>query len=271
MMLKQTARQILGTKRADEISYRRRLAAYGEAYLKSLGWDRTIVSHQAVNAEGPVPWITYPALRMLERVVRPEFKVFEYGAGNSSLWWAARVAEVVSVEHDTEWAEHVAKRAPKHLTVLSRPMNAEGNRRGSDLAQHFIEDHPDPPLSGNLDQDTRDGLTWPQFAAYVGELAAYPAGHFDVVVVDGMARAMAAWMAAQFVKADGFIVFDNADRWQYNVGYEALAAAGFARIDFYGTRPILVDESCTAIFARSLEWARVNTAIARGRPSDIRW
>ena len=86
-----------------------------------------------------------------------------------------------------------------------------------------------------------------------------------------MARAPAAWVAAQFVRPDGFIVFDNADRWQYQAGYAALAAAGFARLDFYGTRPILVDEGCTAIFARSLDWARVNVGIPKGRPSDIRW
>jgi len=270
-VLKERARQILGKEWADQISYRRRLAAYGDAYLRPLGWDRTVVSYQAENVEGPVPWITYPALRLLERVVQPRFKVFEYGAGNSSLWWAARVAEVVSVEHDAGWAQAVADRAPKNLTVISKPINAEASGPGLALVEQFIAEHPDPPRSGDFDRDVGDGLVWEEFSAYVAELARYPAGYFDVIVVDGMARSAAAWMAARFVRADGFIVFDNADRWQYNAGYAGLAAAGFARIDFYGTRPILVDESCTAIFARSLDWARSNAQIVRGRPSDIRW
>ena len=63
-------------------------------------------------------------MRLLERVAQPHLKVFEYGAGNSSLWWAARVAEVVSVEHDAAWAGRVAARAPKNLAVLSRPIDA---------------------------------------------------------------------------------------------------------------------------------------------------
>ena len=271
MMLKDAAKQVLGKSRADAISYRRRLAAYGEAYLKPLGWDRSVVSRQAEDRDGPVPWITYPALRMLERVVRPHFRVFEYGAGNSSLWWAARVAEVVAVEHDPIWAELVATRAPANLRVLARPMGAPVAEPGAALVVEFLAAHPDPPLSGDEAKDIADGLVWEPFAAYLGALAGYPAGWFDVVVVDGMARAPAAWLAARLAALDGLVVFDNADRWQYNAGYEALAAAGFARLDFYGTRPVLVDESSTAIFTRSLDWARVAPIIARGRTSDLQW
>lgn len=271
MMLKDAAKQVLGQTRSADISYRRRLRAYGDAYLKTLGWDRTVVSHQAENAAGPIPWITYPALRMLERVVQPHFRVFEYGAGNSSLWWADRVAEVVSVEHDPAWAELVAARAPSNLTVVPQPFGAAIDTDRRARLDAFLAAHPDPPLSGDLRRDIGDGLVWEPFAAYLTELTRHPAGTFDVIVVDGMARAPAAWLAARFVKPAGFVVFDNADRWQYNAGYEALLAAGFARFDFYGTRPILVDEACTAIFARSLDWARVNTSIPRGRPSDIRW
>jgi hypothetical protein len=271
MTLKDAAKQVLGKARADRIAYRRRLVAYGDAYLKPLGWDKTIVSQLAEDASGPVPWITYPALRMLDRVVRPHFKVFEYGAGNSSLWWAARVAQVVSVEHDPVWAGIVGARAPSNLTVVSRPIDAPAAAAGEALVERFVAAHPHPPLSGDRDRDVADGLVWRPFAAYLAELAQYPAGWVDVVVVDGMARAAAAWLAAHYVRPDGFIVFDNADRWQYQAGYAALAEAGFARFDFYGTRPILVDESCTAIFTRSLEWARVNVGIPRGTPSDIRW
>ena len=227
MMLKDAAKQVLGKSRSDAISYRRRLSAYGDAYLKNLGWDRSVVSHQAEDRHGPVPWITYPALRMLERVVQPRFKVFEYGAGNSSLWWAARVAEVVSVEHDRDWARSVTARAPANLTVVPRPIEAEPDPRGRALVSRFLDAHRDPPLSGDFDRDVADGLVWAPFTAYLAELAAYPAGWFDVVVVDGMARAPAAWMAAQLVKPEGLVVFDNADRWQ---SQRRLRCAGRCRL-----------------------------------------
>jgi predicted O-methyltransferase YrrM len=48
-------------------------------------------------------------------------RVFEYGAGMSSLWYAARVAEVVSVEHDPEWAAEVRRDLPSNCTLLLEP------------------------------------------------------------------------------------------------------------------------------------------------------
>lgn len=271
MTWKEMAKRVLGPERADDITYRRRLRAYGEAYLKPMGWQHSVARQRSVNGTGPVPWITYPALRLLERVVQPDFRVFEYGAGHSSLWWASRVAHVTSVEHDPLWAAEIGALAPPNLTVVSRPMDAAVAADDRALLQTFFDRYPDPPKSGQLARDIGDGLVWAPFAAYLCEIARHPAGWFDVVVVDGMARAPAAWLATHFVKQEGFIVFDNADRWQYGPGFEALNRAGFARLDFYGTRPILVDESCTAIYTRSLDWARVNAMVSKEQPSDLRW
>lgn len=271
MTWKDLAKRVLGPARASEIAYRRRLHAYGETYLKPIGWQHSVVRQRSVNADGPVPWITYPALRQLERVVQPHHRVFEYGAGHSSLWWAARVREIVSVEHDPAWAAEIGAAAPANLTVVSRPAGAPATADDEARLQVFFDRYPEPPRSGQFARDVDDGLEWGPFTAYLTEIARYPPGTFDIVVVDGMARAPAAWLAAANVAPDGFIVFDNADRWQYGPGYEALADAGFARLDFFGTRPILVDESCTAIYARSLAWARARLDVPRHQPSDLRW
>lgn len=84
-------------------------------------------------------------------------------------------------------------------------------------------------------------------------------------------RSLTAWIAAHFAEDAGFLVFDNADRWQYNAAVEALVLAGFKHVDFYGTRPILVDERRTSILARSFNWAAANMTIPRGRKSDLSW
>lgn len=72
-----------------------------------------------MDADGaPIPWITYPAIRFLAGRVRPDYKVFEFGAGLSTLWWAERVSEVVSVEHDPRWHQIVSNRAPSNVRLL---------------------------------------------------------------------------------------------------------------------------------------------------------
>ena len=63
-----------------------------------------------LNADdAPIPWFTYPAIDFLDGVVRPEWTVFEWGSGNSTLWWSARTTHVVSVEDDAAWHAEVVK------------------------------------------------------------------------------------------------------------------------------------------------------------------
>ena len=78
-----------------------------------------------LNAQDePIPWFTYPAIDFLDGVVRPEWTVFEWGSGNSTLWWAARTAHVVSVEDDAAWYAEVVKQV--------RPNSASLFKQGSD-------------------------------------------------------------------------------------------------------------------------------------------
>jgi SAM-dependent methyltransferase len=242
---------------------------YAAEYLAAKGWQRSAMSRQAIDDQGPVPWYTYPAQMMLGRVVQPHYRVFEYGCGNSSLWWTQRAAEVVSVDHDEQWAAAVRARAPSNLKVTARPIGTVQTKDDEALLDEFFALGLDlPTLPSRDDMIYHGGLTR-EFSAYALELTRYPRGYFDVVVIDGMARVLTAWLAAQYVKPSGFIVFDNADRKLYNDGYALLAQAGFRRIDFYGTGPVNCSEWCTSLFAKEFEWLAVNSVIPPQQVSDL--
>ncbi|WP_298125321.1 hypothetical protein [Brevundimonas sp.] len=53
-----------------------------------------------------LPWLTYGAIRSLERLVAGRH-VFEYGSGSSTGWFARHAASIVSVENDAAWAQRV--------------------------------------------------------------------------------------------------------------------------------------------------------------------
>lgn len=76
---------------------------------------------RSVDASGrPIPWYTYPAVEYLSHLNLSGKKVFEFGSGNSSFWWAERVSHVMSVDNDEDWYRRIAGAAElmERLTVV---------------------------------------------------------------------------------------------------------------------------------------------------------
>jgi len=68
-----------------------------------------------VDAKGnPIPWYTYPATEYLSSLDLSEKRVFEFGSGNSSRWWAGRCKSLISVEDNREWYDKI-KQATESL------------------------------------------------------------------------------------------------------------------------------------------------------------
>jgi len=83
------------------------------------GYWRSLRQQLPQDAQGKaLPWFTYPAIDYLSRLDFSTAEVLEYGAGQSSLWWAARSAKVTAVEGRAEWVQALKQQAPDHLTVL---------------------------------------------------------------------------------------------------------------------------------------------------------
>lgn len=88
---------------------------------KSYGQWRSIKEQKAVDVNGePLPWYTYPAIEYFRSFSLSECDVFEYGAGNSSTFWAQRARTVISVESDAEWFKYVNRMAKDNQVVIHR-------------------------------------------------------------------------------------------------------------------------------------------------------
>lgn len=97
-----------------EVKLRRNSAILTEEH----GQRRSIEEMMSIDAQGqPLPWYTYPMIEQLQQFDLAGCEVFEYGCGNSSLWWAARAARVCSMEHSPEWAGRMLERAPANLRI----------------------------------------------------------------------------------------------------------------------------------------------------------
>lgn len=54
-----------------------------------------------------VPMISYRGRAAIEAVLTPRCRMIEFGSGNSTPWFAARAAWVLSLEDDPDWFAHV--------------------------------------------------------------------------------------------------------------------------------------------------------------------
>ena len=180
--------------------------------LKEDGWIRSLREGAPMDAEGrPLPWINYPAIDFLVKHVRKDMSVFEYGCGHSTLWWAARVREVIACDHDPDWIARIRPRAPANVTFRHMALEYDG--------------------------------------AYSRVVAEYP-GRFDVVVIDGRDRVNCARHAITGLKPDGVIVWDDTAREEYRPGLDVLAGAGFRRVEFVGIVPTVNEKSETSVLYR---------------------
>lgn len=192
--------------------------------LSALGWQESARKRVPVDqGSRPIPWWTYAATAYFENWLKPEVRVFEFGAGNSTLWLADRVASVTSVEHDASWADRIRAKAPKNSEVISAAFSGDG----------FECSESDPYVRAYADRVGADG--------------------FDVVVVDGVARLTCVDMfLSSNPSNEALLILDNSDRRRYRPAISRLHEAGFGRIDFFGPVPIVGSFSSTSFFSRRL-------------------
>ncbi len=121
------------------------------------------------------PWLTRDAIEFLSSWLRPEHNGLEWGSGRSTMWFARRVARLVSVEHDENYYQEISSR----------------------LMQSALS---------NVDyRHCKDEST------YLAVAEALPPGNLDFVLVDGIARDRCALAALPRLKPGGLLVLDNSN------------------------------------------------------------
>jgi FkbM family methyltransferase len=175
------------------------------------------------------PWITFAAARFLEQQVSLDSRVFEYGAGGSTLFFSQRVTELVTVEHDRQWLQETASKVRWHPARCWRAHLVQPVAR-SEPMRH---DADDPEAYASTDPRFR-GMS---FRHYASTIDRYPDNYFDVVLIDGRSRPACFKHAVAKVKFGGLIVLDNAERPQYAFVEEAARKLGFETAEFWGPGP----------------------------------
>jgi hypothetical protein len=194
-----------------EPSKLRSLLSFGvKGYLAEIGWFKTLKSKSPVDENGqPIPWVTYSFIDFIKDRIRKEHRVFEFGSGNSTFFYAKLAAEVVSVEHDQDWFKKISASKPANSEMLYCLLEPGG-------------DYCRMPVS-------------------LGQ-------KYHVIIVDGRDRVNCCMQAVNALTHDGIIVLDDSEREFYQAAIQSLAAMGFKQLPFSGISPGLFYRKTTTIF-----------------------
>ena len=83
------------------------------------GGGKSIAQGKPCDRSGrPIPWMTYSSIEYFSQLDLTRCRVFEYGSGNGSKYWASRCQKIVSVENDPEWYKFGSQDLAANQTLL---------------------------------------------------------------------------------------------------------------------------------------------------------
>jgi hypothetical protein len=181
------------------------------SFLRQSGYFKSVALKRPCRLDGsPIPWMNYGAINFLEDRLSSDLDVFEYGSGNSTIFFAGLVNSVTSLECDHGWYEYVKGILPDNASVVFCPIG-------------------DP--------------------AYVGAIAEQDK-KFDVVIVDAEERVQCMLNAPEFLTDRGVIILDDAARPAYQEGVDGLLSRGFRVLPFDGMKAGGINIYRTSVFYR---------------------
>ena len=182
-------------------------------YLVQKGWYNSYQTKKSIDAnKQSIPWLTYPFIAFLQDRLHAQLNIFEYGSGDSTIWYAKRVQSIDAVEHHFQWYSYVNSKKASNMTLTHVELDYDGNYA---RAIH---------LSGK---------------------------QYDIAIVDGRDRNKCMQEACKALKSSGVIVLDNSDIAKYESGKLYLKEQGFKQLAFEGMSPVTPYLNETSLFYRA--------------------
>lgn len=185
----------------------------GNLSLFQRGWPLSARLGKAVCKQGkPLPWYAYNAMDYLDDFCRqnPDLDIFEYGLGQSTLWWAQRVKTVTTVEHDLRWINAPAyQQLPDNVTL------------------HHYQYNKGYEEAPQLNKKT-----------------------YDIIVIDGMNRPACLPHAVKALKKGGMLIWDDSHYQRYQPHLNKLIDEGWVAEVFDDHGPVTIAKTQLTIFRK---------------------
>jgi hypothetical protein len=190
------------------------LFARHNGYLVDTGWINSFLKGEPVDKNNsPIPWLTYPAISFLSERLNGDLTIFEYGSGNSTLFYSKIVKKIIAVEHDKEWYEKIKGNLSGNAEIIF--VNVDYNGRYCQTIK-------------NTNQK------------------------YDIIIIDAEDRVNCIKNCLDNLDEKGIIILDDTELEEFKEGIGYLKEKGFMRLDFWGIAAGFRQQKISTIFYREL-------------------
>lgn len=177
--------------------------------LYKYAWLKSRKKQECLNHEGkPIPWFSYPAIDFLSQFDFSDKDVFEYGCGNSTLFWSERAKSVVAVESFKDWYEKIKQKAGSNVELI--------------LSSNEVEE-------------------------YAGQIDKFGQFDIIVIDGIGESRLRCAQLAKRKLRPGGMIILDNSDLWVKSAEC-LRTDSNLIQVDFTGFIALMSTATTTSLF-----------------------
>jgi hypothetical protein len=182
-------------------------------FLNQIGWTNSFYKKAPVDKNNnPLPWVSYSMIYFLEKYINKNMKVFEFGSGNSTLFFGKKVQKVVSVEHDLEWYEKISIISPKSVEIVYSELEYNGDY--CRMIRNYNE-------------------------------------KFDIIFIDGRDRVNCLKNSIDYLNDNGIIILDDSERSKYQEAFSFMKIKGFYSFTIYGISAGIFEFHETTVFYRN--------------------
>lgn len=179
---------------------------------KKYGQYKSIKNFTCIDRNNnEIPWYTYPTIEYLNNIDFSKKNIFEYGSGNSTIYWCTKAKHVTSIEHNQEWYNEIkSKIKNNNLSLIFKNDNSE--------YEESIKTIPEK---------------------------------YDVIIIDGIRRPECSKIIESYLNIksnEGYMVLlDNSD-WYKETSKYLREKLDLIEVDFHGFGPINAYTWTTSIF-----------------------
>ena len=155
--------------------------------------------------------MNYPFVNLLKERLNKDLRLFEYGTGYSTLFYASRVQDVISIEYDKTWFDLMGAKVPNNVSLIFREKDIDG-----------------------------------EYCRTINEFKQ----KFDVIIVDGRDRVNCVKQAITRLTPGGVVILDDSSRKKYQQAINYAHEKGFRALSIEGLKPTGKGADRTTIFYR---------------------